>query len=154
MPELGERFDPRNVTHSMMMSMLGGLSESERQHVQQRTRASMDAQVLNEGRPPYGYVVVDGPPHPNPNRVRPYLLSALVRCVGCGRKMRRKWFVTPCTTDAVPRPSRLSWPFKTPMTPTFSGERFGNGSRSLMPDSLVTSPRSRQELIRKPSSRP
>ncbi|MBF6341048.1 recombinase family protein [Nocardia abscessus] len=72
-PELGGRFDPRNVTHSMMMSMLGGLSESERQHVQQRTRASMDAQVLNEGRhqggrPPYGYVVVDGPPHPNPNR--------------------------------------------------------------------------------------
>lgn len=57
----------------MMMSMLGGLSESERQHVQQRTRASMDAQVLNEGRhqggrPPYGYLVVDGPPHPNPNR--------------------------------------------------------------------------------------
>ncbi|WP_084489456.1 recombinase family protein [Nocardia niwae] len=57
----------------MMMSMLGGLSESERQHVQQRTRASMDAQVLNEGRhqggrAPYGYVVVDGPPHPNPNR--------------------------------------------------------------------------------------
>ncbi|MEV0768710.1 recombinase family protein [Nocardia salmonicida] len=72
-PELGGRFDPNNVTHSMMMSMLGGLSESERQHVQQRTRASMDAQVLNEGRhqggrPPYGYLVVDGPPHPNPHR--------------------------------------------------------------------------------------
>ncbi|MEU2032617.1 recombinase family protein [Nocardia amamiensis] len=72
-PELVGRFDPRNVTHSMMMSMLGGLSESERQHVQQRTRASMDAQVLNEGRhqggrPPYGYIAVDGPPHPNPNR--------------------------------------------------------------------------------------
>lgn len=72
-PELGGRFDPKNVTHSMMMSMLGGLSESERQHVQQRTRASMDAQVLNEGRhqggrPPYGYTVIDGPPHPNPNR--------------------------------------------------------------------------------------
>ncbi|MGV9739054.1 recombinase family protein, partial [Nocardia farcinica] len=72
-PELNGLFDARNVTHSMMMSMLGGLSESERQHVQQRTRASMDAQVLNEGRhqggrPPYGYMVVDGPPHPNPNR--------------------------------------------------------------------------------------
>lgn len=72
-PELGGRFDPNNVTHSMMMSMLGGLSESERQHVQQRTRASMVAQVLDEGRhqggrPPYGYLVVDGPPHPNPNR--------------------------------------------------------------------------------------
>ncbi|MEU2042038.1 hypothetical protein ABZ505_25900 [Nocardia niwae] len=38
-PELGGRFDPRNVTHSMMISMLGGLSESERQHVQQRTRS-------------------------------------------------------------------------------------------------------------------
>ncbi|MFC9663953.1 recombinase family protein [Nocardia sp. NPDC127606] len=72
-PELGGRYDPDNVTHSMMMNMLGGLSESEGQHVQQRTRASMDAQVLNEGRhqgggPPYGYLVVDGPPHPNPNR--------------------------------------------------------------------------------------
>ena len=72
-PELGGRFDAKNVTHSMMMSMLGGLSESVRQHVQQRTRASMDAQVLNEGghqggRPPFGYLVVDEPPHPNPNR--------------------------------------------------------------------------------------
>ncbi|MFI8975158.1 recombinase family protein [Nocardia asteroides] len=72
-PELGGRYDPDNVTHTMMMNMLGGLSESERQHVQQRTRASMNAQVLNEGRhqggrPPYGYLVVDGPPHPNPNR--------------------------------------------------------------------------------------
>ncbi|MFI7530345.1 recombinase family protein [Nocardia salmonicida] len=72
-PELGGRYDPDNVTHSMMMNMLGGLSESERQHIQQRTRASMNAQVLNEGRheggrPPYGYLVVDGPPHPNPNR--------------------------------------------------------------------------------------
>lgn len=72
-PELGGRYDPDNVTHSIMMNMLGGLSESERRHVQQRTRASMDAQVLNEGRhqggrPPYGYAVVDGPPHPNPNR--------------------------------------------------------------------------------------
>lgn len=72
-PELSGKFDPNNVTHSMMMNMLGGLSESERHHVQQRTRASMDAQVLNEGRhqggrPPYGYLVVDGPPHPNPNR--------------------------------------------------------------------------------------
>ncbi len=72
-PELGGRYDPDNVTHTMMMNMLGGLSESERQHVQQRTRASMNAQVLNEGRhqggrAPYGYLVVDGPPHPNPNR--------------------------------------------------------------------------------------
>ncbi len=72
-PELGGRYDPDNTAHNMMMSMLGGMSQSERQHVQQRTRAAMDAQVLNEGRhqggrPPYGYRVIDGPPHPNPSR--------------------------------------------------------------------------------------
>ncbi|MCM6779077.1 recombinase family protein, partial [Nocardia sp. CDC159] len=72
-PELGGRYDPHNTAHNMMMSMLGGMSQSERQHVQQRTRAAMDVQVLNEGRhqggrPPYGYTVVDGPPHPNPAR--------------------------------------------------------------------------------------
>ncbi|MGH2668709.1 MAG: recombinase family protein [bacterium] len=45
----------------------------ERQHVQARVRAAMDAQVINEGRhqggrAPYGYVVVDGGPHPNPRK--------------------------------------------------------------------------------------
>jgi hypothetical protein len=49
-------------------------SPSERQHVQARVRrAAMDAQVINEGRhqggrAPYGYVVVDGGPHPNPRK--------------------------------------------------------------------------------------
>ncbi|MCI2421132.1 recombinase family protein [Saccharopolyspora sp. K220] len=72
-PELGGEFDPRNPSHSMLMSVLGGMSESERQHAQARVRAAMDAQVLNEGRhqggrAPYGYVVVDGGPHPNPRK--------------------------------------------------------------------------------------
>ncbi|WP_324194676.1 recombinase family protein [Nocardia terpenica] len=72
-PELGGQYDPNNTAHNMMMSMLGGMSQSERQQVQQRTRSAMDSQVLNEGRhqggrPPYGYRVVDGPPHPNPSR--------------------------------------------------------------------------------------
>jgi hypothetical protein len=45
----------------------------ERQHVQARVRAAMDAQVINEGRhqggrAPYGYKVVDGGPHPNPRK--------------------------------------------------------------------------------------
>ena len=57
----------------MLMSVLGGMSESERQHVQARVRAAMDSQVVNEGRhqggrAPYGYVVVDGGPHPNPRK--------------------------------------------------------------------------------------
>ncbi|MCP3803467.1 recombinase family protein [Allokutzneria sp. A3M-2-11 16] len=72
-PELGGKFDARNPSHKMLMSVLGGMSESERQHVQARVRAAMDAQVLNEGRhqggrAPYGYVVVDGGPHPNPRK--------------------------------------------------------------------------------------
>jgi hypothetical protein len=55
------------------MSVLGGTGESERQHVQARVRAAMDAQVVNEGRhqggrAPYGYVVGDGGPHPNPRK--------------------------------------------------------------------------------------
>lgn len=70
-PELGRKYDPRNPSHKMLMSVLGGMSESERQHVQARVRAAMDAQVVNEGRhqggrAPYGYIVVDGGPHPNP----------------------------------------------------------------------------------------
>ena len=72
-PELGGRFDNRNPSHKMLMSVLGGMSESERQHVQARVRAAMDAQVVNEGRhqggrAPYGYVVVDAGPHPNPRK--------------------------------------------------------------------------------------
>jgi len=72
-PELGGRFDSRNASHKMLMSVLGGMSESERQHVQARVRAAMDAQVVNEGRhqggrAPYGYTVVDGGAHPNPRK--------------------------------------------------------------------------------------
>jgi DNA invertase Pin-like site-specific DNA recombinase len=73
-PELGGRFDARNPSHKMLMSLLGGMSESERQHVQARVRAAMDAQVLNEGRhqggrAPYGYRTADGGLHPNPRKV-------------------------------------------------------------------------------------
>ncbi|WP_132116505.1 recombinase family protein [Actinocrispum wychmicini] len=72
-PELGGKYDSRNPSHKMLMSVLGGMSESERQHVQARVRAAMDTQVINEGRhqggrAPYGYVVVDGGPHPNPRK--------------------------------------------------------------------------------------
>lgn len=72
-PELGGRYDPHNPSHKMLMSVLGGMSESERQHVQARVRAAMSAQVLNEGRhqggrAPYGYVVADGGPHPHPGK--------------------------------------------------------------------------------------
>ncbi|WP_204449421.1 recombinase family protein [Actinokineospora baliensis] len=72
-PELGGKYDSRNPSHKMLMSVLGGMSESERQHVQARVRAAMDAQVVNEGRhqggrAPYGYVTVNGGVHPNPRK--------------------------------------------------------------------------------------
>ena len=37
-PELGGRFDSHNASHKMLMSVLGGMSESERQHVQASVR--------------------------------------------------------------------------------------------------------------------
>lgn len=72
-PELGGRYDERNPSHKMLMSVLGGMSESERQHVQARVRAAMDAQVVNDGRhqggrAPYGYTATDGELHPNPRK--------------------------------------------------------------------------------------
>lgn len=72
-PELGGRFETKNASHTVLMSVLGGMSESERRHVQARVRAAMDTQVINEGRhqggrAPYGYVVVNGGPHPNPRK--------------------------------------------------------------------------------------
>jgi DNA invertase Pin-like site-specific DNA recombinase len=72
-PELGGKFEERNPSHKMLMSVLGGMSESERQHVQARVRAAMDAQVVNEGRhqggrAPYGYLVIDGGPPPSPRK--------------------------------------------------------------------------------------
>ena len=67
------RFDPRNPSHKMLMSVLGGMSESERQHVQARVRAAMDVQVRQRGSAPGrpGAVrvqVVDAGPHPNPRK--------------------------------------------------------------------------------------
>lgn len=74
-PSLGGRFDPENTVHDMAMTITGGLSKSERQHVQRRVRAAMAAQVLIDGkhqggRAPYGYRVVDAGPHPNPRKAQ------------------------------------------------------------------------------------
>ncbi|MEU4390157.1 recombinase family protein [Kribbella sp. NPDC023855] len=74
-PSLGGRFEPDNTVHDMAMTITGGLSKSERQHVQRRVRAAMAAQVLIDGkhqggRAPYGYVVVDAGLHPNPRKAQ------------------------------------------------------------------------------------
>lgn len=74
-PSLGGRFEPDNTVHDMAMTITGGLSKSERQHVQRRVRAAMAAQVLIDGkhrggRAPYGYVVVDAGLHPSPRKAQ------------------------------------------------------------------------------------
>jgi len=75
-PELGGKFDPRNPSHKMLMSVLSGMSESERQHVQARVRAAMDAQVVNEGRhrggrAPCGYLTMNAGPLTSTSRKAP-----------------------------------------------------------------------------------
>jgi site-specific DNA recombinase len=53
------------------MSVFGGVSKGERNRIKIRVRTAMAAQAQLEGRylggrPPYGYMLVDAGPHPNP----------------------------------------------------------------------------------------
>jgi site-specific DNA recombinase len=70
-PEVGGPIDPTNEAHDLVMSVFGGMSKGERNRVKIRVRSAMSAQAQVEGRflgerPPYGYVIVDAGPHPNP----------------------------------------------------------------------------------------
>jgi site-specific DNA recombinase len=70
-PEVGGPIDPANEAHDLVMSVFGGMSKGERNRVKIRVRTAMAAQAQIEGRflggrPPYGYVIVDAGPHPNP----------------------------------------------------------------------------------------
>ncbi|HEX3955625.1 MAG TPA: recombinase family protein [Trebonia sp.] len=70
-PEVGGPIDPRNEAHDLVMSVFGGMSKGERNRIKIRVKAAMSAQAKDEGRflggrPPYGYVIADAGPHPNP----------------------------------------------------------------------------------------
>ena len=70
-PEVGGPIDPANEAHDLVMSVFGGMSKGERNRVKIRVRSAMAAQAEIEGRflggrPPYGYLLVDVGPHPNP----------------------------------------------------------------------------------------
>jgi DNA invertase Pin-like site-specific DNA recombinase len=72
-PEVGGPIDPSNEAHDLVMSVFGGMSKGERNRVKIRVRTSMAAQAHIEGRflggrPPYGYVIADAGPHPNPGK--------------------------------------------------------------------------------------
>ena len=106
-PEVGGPIDPANEAHDMIMSTFGSLSKGERNRIKIRVRAAMAAQAQVEGRylggrPPYGYLLIDAGPHPNParnsakirstttaagsSRARTYrrLPSAALAGLGCG----------------------------------------------------------------------
>jgi site-specific DNA recombinase len=70
-PEVGGPIDPKNEAHDLVMSVFGGMSKGERNRIKIRVRTAMAAQAKDEGRflggrPPYGYLIVDAGPHPNP----------------------------------------------------------------------------------------
>jgi site-specific DNA recombinase len=70
-PEVGGPIDPANEAHDLVMSVFGGMSKGERNRIKIRVRTAMTAQAQVEGRflggrPPYGYLIADAGPHPNP----------------------------------------------------------------------------------------
>ena len=70
-PEVGGPIDPDNEAHDLIMSVFGGVSKGERNRIKIRVRAAMTTQAQIEGRylggrPPYGYLLADAGPHPNP----------------------------------------------------------------------------------------
>jgi site-specific DNA recombinase len=72
-PEVGGPIDPANEAHDLVMSVFGGMSKGERNRVKIRVRTAMAAQAEIEGRflggrPPYGYLIADAGPHPNPSK--------------------------------------------------------------------------------------
>lgn len=55
------------------MTLFGGMSKGERSRIRTRVRNAMAAQAATQGRflggrPPYGYRLADGGPHPNPGK--------------------------------------------------------------------------------------
>ena len=72
-PEVGGAVDPGSDAHDLVMSLYGGMSKGERNRIKTRVRSTMAAQAAVEGRflggrPPYGYVLGDAGPHPNPSK--------------------------------------------------------------------------------------
>jgi site-specific DNA recombinase len=70
-PEVGGPIDSDNEAHDLIMSVFGGVSKGERNRIRIRVRAAMATQAQIEGRylggrPPYGYLLIDAGPHPNP----------------------------------------------------------------------------------------
>ncbi|MEU6559898.1 recombinase family protein [Nocardia nova] len=149
-PELGGAYESSNTAHNMMMSMLGGMSQSERQHVQQRTRAAMDAQVLNEGRhqggrAPYGYRTIDGQPHPNPSRaaqgLRLRLLSIDESAAAVVRRIFRDYIAGAGASAIAAALNREGIPCPSAHRPEQNTHRSGAGWQASTVAAILQNPR-------------
>ncbi len=71
-PEVGGAVDPGSDAHDLVMALYGGVSKGERNRIKIRVRSAMASQAAEGrflgGRPPYGYRLADGGPHPNPGK--------------------------------------------------------------------------------------
>lgn len=72
-PTLNGPFDPTNHSHMLLMGFSGVNAKVERAVIQKRVGDSMRSLAATSdrhmgGRPPYGYVLADAGPHPNPSR--------------------------------------------------------------------------------------
>src|SRR6266542_5717566 len=70
-PEVGGPIDSVNEAHDMIMSTFGSFSKGERNRIKTRVRTTMAALAQTQGRflggrPPYGHLLIDAGPHPNP----------------------------------------------------------------------------------------
>jgi DNA invertase Pin-like site-specific DNA recombinase len=75
LPETSGPVDLHSPTHQAIMTLLGAQSKREVLRCRFRTTAAMRAQAREQGRylggrPPYGYRLVDGGPHPNAAHAR------------------------------------------------------------------------------------
>lgn len=75
LPGLGGLVDVRDPMHLSLLKLLGVHAKREVQRARFRVKAAMQTQVAEQGRtvggrPPYGYMIVDGGPHPNKAHAR------------------------------------------------------------------------------------
>lgn len=74
MPGIDGPVDLDNDGHVWQLTITGGLSRSERRVIQQRVRDGLASKARTTpgqhlgGRPPYGYLLADAGPHPNPSK--------------------------------------------------------------------------------------
>jgi DNA invertase Pin-like site-specific DNA recombinase len=69
-PELGGPYHPTNDSHDIILGLFGGMSKAERNRIRIRVRSQMQVHAKEGrylgGRPPYGCMLEDAGPHPNP----------------------------------------------------------------------------------------